>query len=113
MTTPIHTQDPDGARRSSRRVTTSTPAGAAVFVQCPATPTATRVPRRGRRPACNCMHLTAGDGFITMADGTVLYTFGFSDVTGRAGRRAMVMDSLGRELPGADHRARRRARAST
>ena len=29
-----------------------------------------------------CMHLTAGDGFIRMADGRVLYTFGFNDVTG-------------------------------
>jgi FtsP/CotA-like multicopper oxidase with cupredoxin domain len=28
------------------------------------------------------MHLTAGDGFIRMADGRVLYTFGFNDVTG-------------------------------
>lgn len=29
-----------------------------------------------------CKHLTAGDGFATMADGAVLYTFGFRDVTG-------------------------------
>lgn len=27
-----------------------------------------------------CKHITAGDGFVTMADGTVLYTFGFSEV---------------------------------
>ncbi len=27
-----------------------------------------------------CKHLTAGDGFATMADGTVMYTFGFSEV---------------------------------
>jgi FtsP/CotA-like multicopper oxidase with cupredoxin domain len=30
-----------------------------------------------------CMHLAAGDGFITMADGKPIYTFGFSDVTGK------------------------------
>lgn len=30
-----------------------------------------------------CMHLTAGDGFISMADGRTLYTFGFSDVTSK------------------------------
>jgi FtsP/CotA-like multicopper oxidase with cupredoxin domain len=29
-----------------------------------------------------CMSLTGGDGFATMADGRVLYTFSFSDVTG-------------------------------
>jgi FtsP/CotA-like multicopper oxidase with cupredoxin domain len=28
------------------------------------------------------MHLAAGDGFITMADGKPIYSFGFSDVTG-------------------------------
>jgi hypothetical protein len=27
------------------------------------------------------VHLTAGDGFVTMADGTELYSFGFNDVT--------------------------------
>ncbi|MGQ9857434.1 MAG: multicopper oxidase domain-containing protein [Thermodesulfobacteriota bacterium] len=27
-----------------------------------------------------CKHIAAGDGFATMADGTVLYTFGFSEV---------------------------------
>lgn len=33
-------------------------------------------------PGVKCKHLTAGDGFVTMADGRPLYTFGFSDVTG-------------------------------
>jgi FtsP/CotA-like multicopper oxidase with cupredoxin domain len=31
-----------------------------------------------------CMHLTAGDGFISMADGRTLYSFGFADVTAKA-----------------------------
>ncbi len=30
----------------------------------------------------SCMHLTGGDGWVNMADGTELYVFGFSDVTG-------------------------------
>jgi len=29
-----------------------------------------------------CMHLSGGDGFAKMADGNVLYTFGFGDLTG-------------------------------
>lgn len=29
-----------------------------------------------------CMHLTGGDGFVTMADGKETYIFGFSNVTG-------------------------------
>lgn len=33
-------------------------------------------------PTAKCMHLAASDGFATMGDGNVLYTFGFSDVTG-------------------------------
>lgn len=68
---------------------------AAVFVQCPgdtdgdAKWTGTEV-----RPAnTTCMHLTAGDGFLTMADGRNLYGFGFTDVTGTAASQ-IVMDSL-------------------
>jgi len=60
------------------------PAGASVLVQCPgdmdgdATWTGAEV-----RPAgVTCMHLAAGDGFATMADGKPLYGFGFSNVTG-------------------------------
>lgn len=59
-------------------------AGAAVNVQCPgdingdATWTGTET-----RPAnVVCKHLGAGDGFSTMADGKVMYGFGFSDLTG-------------------------------
>lgn len=61
------------------------PAHAAVNVQCPgdidgdAQWTGTEV-----KPANTaCKHLTAGDGFITMADGRNLYSFGFADVTGK------------------------------
>jgi FtsP/CotA-like multicopper oxidase with cupredoxin domain len=62
-------------------------AGAAVFVQCG--PNNRYVDADGRImtniPAAakvECRHLAAGDGFITMADGRNLYTFGFADVTG-------------------------------
>jgi FtsP/CotA-like multicopper oxidase with cupredoxin domain len=40
------------------------------------------LPNPNYRPNVQCMHLAAGDGFVTMADGKQLYTFGFSDVTG-------------------------------
>jgi len=33
-------------------------------------------------PNVQCYHLTAGDGFVTMADGRPLFTFGFHNVTG-------------------------------
>ena len=33
-------------------------------------------------PSVKCMHLAAGDGFVRMADGRELYTFGFSNITG-------------------------------
>lgn len=41
-----------------------------------------------------CKHLAAGDGFISMADGKSLYTFGFSDVTVKPAASVML-DSLG------------------
>ena len=49
------------------------PSQAAVFVQCG---------EDNPNPNKVCKHIAAGDGFITMGDGTVLYIFGFADVTG-------------------------------
>ena len=49
------------------------PSPAEVFVQCG---------EDNPNPNKVCKHFAAGDGFITMADGTVLYSFGFSDVFG-------------------------------
>jgi FtsP/CotA-like multicopper oxidase with cupredoxin domain len=43
----------------------------------------------------HCMHLAAGDGVVTMADGTQLYTFGFSDVTGVRPQDVMRRGELG------------------
>ena len=62
-------------------------ANAAVFVQCG--PNNQYVgadgrisfPTTGTPPKVQCKHLAAGDGFISMADGRSLYTFGFADVT--------------------------------
>ncbi|MGB3210818.1 MAG: multicopper oxidase domain-containing protein [Desulforhopalus sp.] len=52
---------------------------AAVNVQCPGDTMDNSV---STLPDTQCMHLTSGDGFATMADGTVRYIFGFADVTG-------------------------------
>lgn len=62
----------------------SAPAGAAIFVQCPGDTngTATWTGSEVKPPNTSCIHLTAGDGFVTMADGRVMYTFGFDDVSG-------------------------------
>ena len=50
-----------------------------------------------------CKHLTAGDGFITMADGRNLYTFGFADVTSKPAERDHARFAGG-EFLGAHHR---------
>lgn len=57
---------------------------AAAFVQCPGDEngdsqwTGTEV----QPPNVRCIHLTAGDGFVNMADGRIQYIFSFSDQTG-------------------------------
>jgi len=74
----------------------ATPSGAVVNVQCPgdvdgdAIPDAIippGFPNEGDTnpdfdPNVSCMHLGAGDGYITMADGRPMYIFSFSNVTG-------------------------------
>jgi len=45
-----------------------------------------------------CLHLAAGDGFVKMADGTDLYTFGFMDVTGVPDDQVMGTAMLGAEF---------------
>ncbi|WP_168708504.1 multicopper oxidase domain-containing protein [Hydrogenophaga sp. PAMC20947] len=46
-----------------------------------------------KNASSQCMHLAAGDGFITMADKRELYTFGFTDVTKKAVNQ-VPLDSL-------------------
>jgi FtsP/CotA-like multicopper oxidase with cupredoxin domain len=59
-------------------------AQAGVFVQCPGDTNgdARWTGAEVRPPQTVCMHLTAGDGFATMADKRQMYIFGFDDVTG-------------------------------
>ena len=62
----------------------SASAGAAVFVQCPGDTNgdAAWTGSEVQPPGTFCKHLTAGDGFATMADGRQMYIFSFNDVTG-------------------------------
>jgi FtsP/CotA-like multicopper oxidase with cupredoxin domain len=62
---------------------------AAVFVQCPGDINGDAVPD-SPQPNVYCKHLTAGDGFVTMADGRQMYTFGFEDVTGTAPEQVVL-----------------------
>lgn len=59
-------------------------ARAGVFVQCPGDTNgdARWTGSEVRPPNTVCKHLTGGDGFVTMADGRKMYTFGFDEVTG-------------------------------
>jgi FtsP/CotA-like multicopper oxidase with cupredoxin domain len=61
-------------------------AKAEILIQCPGDTTGTAVIDKPdpNHPNAKCMSLAAGDGFITLADGSVTYIFGFSDVTGHA-----------------------------
>jgi FtsP/CotA-like multicopper oxidase with cupredoxin domain len=77
---------------------TAVPAGAAVFVQCPGDTNGDAVPETAT-PGVVCKHLAAGDGFVTMADGRVLYSFGFSDVTGVAPAQAIDSGILAANFP--------------
>ncbi|MFZ2508165.1 MAG: multicopper oxidase domain-containing protein [Steroidobacteraceae bacterium] len=50
-------------------------------------------------PDAVCRHLAAGDGWIKMADGAELYTFGFSDVTGVPKGQAIETGILNAQFP--------------
>ena len=75
----------------------SASASAAVFVQCGPNNNgvdATTGAIKTVLPAnIQCMHLTAGDGFISMADGRTLYSFGFANVSSKPADEVML-DSL-------------------
>ena len=64
----------------------STTVSAAVQVQCPGDKNGSAIIGDGMgetaNPDIKCMHLTAGDGYATMGDGTTRYIFSFADVTG-------------------------------
>jgi FtsP/CotA-like multicopper oxidase with cupredoxin domain len=50
-------------------------------------------------PTVKCMHLAAGDGYITMADGRPMYMFGFADMTGVPEDMVMMEGMLAGEFP--------------
>ncbi len=66
------------------------PASAAILVQCPGDTDGSADWGVGETQPANtkCMHLGAGDGYVTMADGKTQYMFGFSDLTGLVTRSA-------------------------
>lgn len=76
-------------------------ARAAIFSYCPADTDGVDTDGDGN-PANDvvCQHLAAGDGFCTMADGSVQYLFGFSDVTGVPDDMVMDMGMLAAEFSG-------------
>jgi FtsP/CotA-like multicopper oxidase with cupredoxin domain len=81
------------------------PSGA-INVQCPGDSNGDGIPD-GPVPDANgdgipdikCMHLTGGDGFVTMADGRTQYMFGFADVTGVAPSLVMSAGALAANFP--------------
>ncbi|HEY0721271.1 MAG TPA: multicopper oxidase domain-containing protein [Gammaproteobacteria bacterium] len=75
-------------------------AGAAVYVQCPGDTNGDAIPDGAYDPnKLKCMHLTGGDGFVTMADGTQQYIFGFNDVTGVPEANVMNTGMLAANFP--------------
>ena len=50
-------------------------------------------------PNVKCMHLSSGDGYVTMGDGRPMYMFGFSDVTGIPADNVFIDGQLSHEFP--------------
>lgn len=76
------------------------PAAAEVFIQCP--PDTDGVDTDGDGIVDNdnvCMHMAAGDGFVNMADGRLMYMFGFGNVTDIPDNEVMMRGMLGAESP--------------
>lgn len=56
-------------------------------------------PNPSYRPNVKCVHLSAGDGFVRMADGRELYMFGFSNLTGVPAADAMMTGMMAASFP--------------
>jgi len=67
---------------ASALMITSMNVNAAAFTQCPGGVSIHDTTAAGLANKKKCMHLGAGDGYITMADGKLQYMFGYSDLTG-------------------------------
>jgi FtsP/CotA-like multicopper oxidase with cupredoxin domain len=72
-----------------------TPAAAEIFLQCPNDFNNDGLPDSGDH---RCVTLSSSDGFTTMADGRVLYVFGFSDMTGTSADLLMEQGMLRAEF---------------
>ena len=75
-----------------------------IRIQCPADTNGdgrVTAAEAAARPDVACKHLTAGDGFVRMADGKTLYMFGFSNVPLTVNDPNQVMDrgTLAANLP--------------
>ncbi len=77
------------------------PARATVYVQCPGDTNGDAVidTPDPQHPNAKCMHLGAGDGFATMADGHLQYIFSFSNLTGVPQSQAVMQGMLAAALP--------------
>ncbi|MDH4259445.1 MAG: multicopper oxidase domain-containing protein [Gammaproteobacteria bacterium] len=81
-------------------------AATSAFVQCPIDADgnglisdAEAAAGRAMTPPIVCKHLAAGDGWSVMADGTELYTFGFSDVSKVPANEAIAKGILNAQFP--------------
>jgi FtsP/CotA-like multicopper oxidase with cupredoxin domain len=74
-------------------------AEAAVNVQCPGDTDGDGDVDVVVNPNARCMHISAGDGFVNMADGYLQYIFSFADLTGTAPSLAMETGMLAAAFP--------------
>jgi len=77
-------------------------AGAAAFVQCPGDRNGDAIvdnPNNPNYANVECMHVGAGDGFVSMADGRLQYMFSFVDLTGVIQDQAIDASILAANFP--------------
>lgn len=76
-------------------------AQAAAFVQCPGDTDGDALIDvvDPAHPNAKCLHLTAGDGYVKMADGRLQYIFGFADATGVPQANAIGQGILAANFP--------------
>ncbi len=76
-------------------------AWAQILIQCPGDVNGDAIPDvlDPAHPQLKCKHLGGGDGYVRMADGRVLYMFGFGDLTGHTADMAMMHGEMGANSP--------------
>lgn len=77
------------------------PVAAEVLVQCPGDVNGDAIIDNPdpQHPNATCIHLAAGDGYITMADGRPMYIFSFADITGVTEANATTAGMLAATFP--------------